>query len=547
MCFILWFLYGVSGRKKSNSVEAPIHMHDFSTMCDVGFGDFEPRECPLPLAFSGFSCKLGGMVKPLHPLLKKAYDPDRFVKLGQEILLDLQAHLVKSQSKSSPASMPWVSPEEERLYWEKRLQTPIGLPALMREVVERSNQLQDPRYMGHQVAVPFPDGALVGMVTDLLNNGGAIYEMGPTNSAMEEVLMSQIGKLMGLPEGCGGVMCHGGTLANLVALLAARRWKGGAESDPWESGDDELGAVLVSEQAHYCVDRAVRIMGWGSEGVGLVPTDQHHRITKEGLEEAWDRLQSKGRRVVAVVGSACTTSVGAYDELHVLADFAGRHGLWFHVDGAHGAAAAFSTTHRHWVSGIERAHSVAMDFHKIMGVPALCTGLFYGQQDHSFLPFTQKAEYLWSDAEDPEWWNFGKRTFECTKRMLSTRVAAVLEEYGPEIWGHLVDRLFGLGNALAEQLKARKGFELAMSPDANIVCFRHVPESRMDASDEEMDRFTAALRQLHLERGPQYVVQTRFGGKTWLRCTLMNPLTEPQDLSDMLGRLEELGAEITLQ
>ena len=69
----------------------------------------------------------------------------------------------------------------------------------------------------------------------------------------------------------------------------------------------------------------------------------------------------------------------------------------------------------------------------------------------------------------------------------------------------------------------------------------------MDASDEEMDRFTAALRQLHLERGPQYVVQTRFGGKTWLRCTLMNPLTEPQDLSDMLGRLEELGAEITLQ
>ena len=64
------------------------------------------------------------------------------------------------------------------------------------------------------------------MVTDMLNNGGAIYEMGPTNSAMEEVLMARIGRMMGLPEGCGGVMCHGGTLANLVAL-AARRWKAG--------------------------------------------------------------------------------------------------------------------------------------------------------------------------------------------------------------------------------------------------------------------------------------------------------------------------------
>ena len=127
--------------------------------------------------------------------------------------------------------------------------------------------------MGHQVAVPFPDGALVGMVTDLLNNGGAIYEMGPTNSAMEEVLMARIGRMMGLPEGCGGVMCHGGTLANLVALLAARRWHAGPEHDPWTEGDDGLGAVLVSEQAHYCVDRAVRIMGWGAEGVGLVATD----------------------------------------------------------------------------------------------------------------------------------------------------------------------------------------------------------------------------------------------------------------------------------
>ena len=55
--------------------------------------------------------------------------------------------------------------------------------------------------MGHQVAVPFPDGALAGMVTDMLNNGGTIYEMGPANSAMEEVLMARIGRMMGLPEG----------------------------------------------------------------------------------------------------------------------------------------------------------------------------------------------------------------------------------------------------------------------------------------------------------------------------------------------------------
>jgi len=483
----------------------------------------------------------------LHPLLRKAYDPDRFGKLARDIVADLEQHLREVQSRHTERSMPWTPPDDERGFWEGRLNRPEGLVELMRLVVERSNRLQDPRYMGHQVAVPFPDGALVGMVTDMLNNGGAIYEMGPTNSAMEEVLMARIGRMMGLPEGCGGVMCHGGTLANLVALLAARRWKGGPDADPWTQGDDGLGAVLVSDQAHYCVDRAVRIMGWGAEGVGLVATDARHKMTAEGLTEALRDMESRGRRVVSVVGSACTTSSGAYDDLTLLADFAEERGLWFHVDGAHGAPAVFSERYAHRVAGLGRAHSVAMDFHKVMGVPALCTGLWYGRHDHSFLPFTQAAEYLWSDAEEPEWWNFGKRTFECTKRMLSTRVAAVLEEYGAEIWGHLIDRLFDLGRELADQVERRPDFELAMPPEANIVCFRHVPESMNSTSSEELNAFTAALRKKHLEEGPQYVVMTRFGGETWLRCTLMNPLTEAEDLEAMLDRIAFLAQDLTPQ
>ena len=182
-----------------------------------------------------------------------------------------------------------------------------------------------------------------------------------------------------------------------------------------------------------------------------------------------------------------------------------------------------------------------MDFHKIMGVPALCTGLFYGRHDHSFLPFTQAAEYLWSDAEEPEWWNFGKRTFECTKRMLSTRVAAVLEEYGADIWGHLVDRLFDLGRELADQVEQRPDFELAMGRRRTLfVSATSGVDDLRDTGCPEEQAFTAALRQKHLEEGPQYVVMTRFGNTAWLRCTLMNPLTEPEDLEAMLDRIAAL-------
>ena len=484
------------------------------------------------------------MLEPLHPLLRQAYDPERFLTLGQEVLKDAFLHLQESQSRGREKSMPWTPPEDEKSFWERRLDAPEGLAALLKLVTDRSNGLQDPRYMGHQVAVPFPDGALVGMVTDLLNNGGAVYEMGPTNSAMEEVLMARIGQMMGLPSGCGGTMCHGGTMANLVALLAARRKSGKGGEDTWSEGDDGCGAVLVSNQAHYCVDRAVRIMGWGADGVGLVNTDGRHRMTLAGLELALQEMKNKGRRVVAVVGSSCTTSSGAFDDLEMIADFTSRNGLWFHVDGAHGAPAAFSQRHAHLLSGVKRADSVAMDFHKIMGIPALCTGLFFRQREMSFLPFTQSAEYLWSDAEDPEWWNFGKRTFECTKRMLSTRVAAVLEEYGPEVWGVLVDRLFGLGRELADRILDRGdlGWQLAMEPEGNIVCFRYLPHDFADMDAE--NAFTRSLRQRHLEMGPQYIVQTKFDGKVWLRCTLMNPLTEPEDMVGLLDRLEALAQDV---
>ena len=93
-----------------------------------------------------------------------------------------------------------------------------------------------------------------------------------------------------------------------------------------------------------------------------------------------------GQQILAVVGSACTTSAGAYDPLEDIAQICQEHKIWFHVDGAHGASAAFSDTHRHLVAGMERADSVVLDFHKTCGIPALCTGVFYADKNDSYLP-----------------------------------------------------------------------------------------------------------------------------------------------------------------
>ena len=452
------------------------------------------------------------------------------------MLETLTEYLRISRSQALDYVLPSEDPNARLEMWGQEMQegsdAQKGLVRgdLLSRVLERSNHLHDPRYAGHQVAVPLPELAWITAATALLNNGMAIDEMGPASSPMEEAVMRSIAQFMGLGDDASGILCHGGTLANLTALLAARQCQ--SQRDEWREGTTEKYAVLVSEQAHYCVDRAVRVMGWGEEGTIHMPVDASHRIRPEALETAFAEAQTKGLKVLSVVGSACTTSTGAFDDLNALADFATSKGLWFHVDGAHGAAQIFSKQHRKPLEGLQRADSVAMDFHKMLGIPALCTGLFYRRSKDAYSAFSQDADYLYEQGEQDEWWNLSKRTFECTKRMLSVAVFGIWEQHGPKLWESLVDQLVGNAQTFAASVESREGWELFAPPESNIVCFR---STQWD---------NAMLRKRMIEFGPHYIVKTEFGGETWLRCTFQNPFTTEAVSTSILARLEALGREL---
>ena len=173
------------------------------------------------------------------------------------------------------------------------------------------------------------------------------------------------------------------------------------------------------------------------------------------------------------------------------------------------------------------ADSVAMDFHKMLGVPALCTGLFYRNGSDAHAAFSQEAAYLYENEQE-EWWNLSKRTFECTKRMLSVAVFGIWEAHGHKLWESLVDRLVDRAQTAAHAIAQRSSWQLFAQPYSNIVCFR------LNGADN------AALRHAMLEHGPHYIVKTVLNGETWLRCTFQNPLTEDSDIEALLDRLEEL-------
>ncbi|MFP4088750.1 MAG: pyridoxal phosphate-dependent decarboxylase family protein [Cyclobacteriaceae bacterium] len=471
-------------------------------------------------------------------LLAQAFDPENFRQQGHQLIDMLADYLQEVQSDTEMKTIPWKSPEEQLKQWQADEAAGKGdVMQLFRAVIDESIHVHHPKYLGHQVSAPVPVTALASLLSSLLNNGGAVYEMGAASTAIERVVVQRIGREMGWQEGSGGFLTSGGTLANLTALLAARRAK--SKDDVWLQGSDKKLALMVSEEAHYCVDRAARVMGWGDAGIIKIPADDRLRMKTEWLDSYLQQAQTENIEVIAVVGSACTTSSGTYDDLEAIAAFCQRHDLWFHVDGAHGGAAVFSSKYRDLVKGMEQADSVVIDLHKMMLAPALTTALLFKNEQDSYRTFAQQAQYLWSDQEEPEWFNMGKRTMECTKLMMGVKAYALLKSYGTELIDDYVTRQYDLGKTFADMLEAREGWELAMRPATNIVCFRYCPENMEEA---EAERLNASIRQQLLEEGEFYIVQTRLKNKFYLRTTLMNPFTTAEELTALLERIEEVAA-----
>lgn len=472
--------------------------------------------------------------------IDEAYNPSSFRKKGHELVDLLADYLESTRSDQKPQVFKPFEPETLFQKWNDTVdQSHKGdFTAFAKDITDNSIHLHHPAYMGHQVSPVLPEAALADLLSSFLNNGVGVYEMGSPTVAIERVVIKQLAAQLGFAEDADGILTSGGTLGNLTALLAARQIKSG--KDVWKEGTGDVQyAFMVSEQAHYCIDRAVKIMGWGEDGILKVPTDDRFRMDVTQLEKVYQSATKQNIRVLGVVGSACSTATGSFDPLDEIAQFCSQHDLWFHVDAAHGGAAAYSSKYRHLVKGIEKANSVVIDFHKMMMCPALVTGVLFKDPAHSYRTFAQKASYLWN-KEDQEWFNLGKRTFECTKDMMALKVYTMLNSYGPDLFEEITDRLFDLGKTFASIINEHPDFELAVQPSCNILCFRHVPESITDRNSHN-----EAIRRKLIDGGNSFIVQTEIGGNIYLRTTIMNVFTRIEHLEILLDDIGKLSKAAT--
>ena len=467
-------------------------------------------------------------------LLQKAYDPERFREEGQRLINQLSEYLKETLSGSGPV-LNYNDPLEQLEFWKKGLSGNASKVDTA-NILKHITRVHHPRYMGHQVAPPLPVASLMALLGGFLNNGMAVYEMGMAPTAMERVVTDWLCRKLGYGTSSRGILTSGGTLANLTALLSARR--NNASEDIWNQGYSGGLAILVSEAAHYCVDRAARIMGLGEAGVLKVPVLEDFSMDTSKLPGIYDAARQKGLTPFALVGSAPCTATGSYDNLEALADFAEENDLWFHVDGAHGGPAILSDKYKYLLQGIQRADSVVIDGHKMMGMPVITTALLFADGATSYNTFSQEAEYLLADTVEEDWSNGAKRTFECTKLTSSLAWYSVLTYYGETIFEDYLNRQYDLARTFADLIGERPHWELACQPQSNILCFRWVP---VGFSAETLNEINGNIRKAALEEGRFYIVQTRLNGIQYLRTSLMNPFTIREHLTELLNYLEDLG------
>ncbi len=220
-----------------------------------------------------------------------------------------------------------------------------------------------PRFFGwvHGAGTPSNLIAEIAAVAMNANLGGrdhgAIY--------VEKQVIAWCREMFGFPETASGLVVSGTSMATIVALKTARD-----RALDFGSRSQGIGAARLvgytSEQTHSCVARAFDILGLGADALRKIPTDEAFEIDLWALRGAIAADRAAGLRPFAVIGTAGAVNVGAIDDLAALADIARDEGLWFHVDGAFGATAILSPEVRPRLDGLERADSLAFDFHKWM-------------------------------------------------------------------------------------------------------------------------------------------------------------------------------------
>ncbi len=382
-----------------------------------------------------------------------------------------------------------------------------------------------------------PEEAKLGAQIALeFNQGVTNWQVSPGGAILEELCCQALCKLFGLSPQADATFMYSGTYANQQALyMALHRHAERQGFDLAQKGiagfdDPSKLAIIVSQDAHFSLKHAVRILGLGEESLIPLPVDANRRIDGRLLESKIKTLKSS-HDIVCMVATAGTTSTGAIDPIDVMANICADMGAWLHVDGAYGYAYKLVPEWADKFIGDEQADSIVWDPHKQLGAPIPNSVLFV-KDGAEFDRMALHSSYF-NRAEDAEP-NPGVKSPPSTRPMSALPLTTILRGKGiARVREELRSPLVVIHN-LWQYLALQSDVEALHQPDTGVLCFRMTPPG---IPVDDLDALQQRLFQRIMAEGERSISVTQFDGKTALRLVVVSPHTTYDNLRETIAEL----------
>ncbi|RJL24821.1 pyridoxal phosphate-dependent decarboxylase family protein [Bailinhaonella thermotolerans] len=452
--------------------------------------------------------------------------PGEMRGLGYRAVDELVGHL--AGLREAAVARPCGRAELERMFATPFPEGPGDpgevLATVFAQARDTNTRTDHPRFFAY---VPGPSNyvsALAEFVAAGLNVHACTWVLGPGAAVVERRVVGWLREVCGLPEGGGGLLLSGGTMASLVAVHAARVARPGPAQ-----------VVYVTAQTHAAIRRGLRFLGFAESRVRWVGLDADHRMDPRALARALERDRAAGRTPCCVIATAGTTSTGAVDPLEEIAGLCERAGSWLHVDGAYGAAAALAGAPE--LAGLDRADSIALDPHKWLFQPYESGCLLV--RDERALPaaYALNAEYLRETRLGDGPVNLYDHGPELSRGFRALKLWMSLRVYGVAAFRDAIAHGIALARHAEAELSARPAWEVVTPARLGIVTFR---PRRPGLPPAALDALTRAIAVRCHEAGFALVLTTELAGRPVLRLCAINPETTPGDVTATLAHLESL-------
>ncbi|MFX0149611.1 MAG: pyridoxal phosphate-dependent decarboxylase family protein [Candidatus Hodarchaeota archaeon] len=482
-------------------------------------------------------------------MIEETLDPEKWEeirKLGYQIIDDMVGHL--KNIRRQPVWQP--IPQEVKDVFQS------SIPIKGQDIHSIYDEIKDyvisyrlgnahPHFWGWVFGTGTLFGAFGDFIASAINASAGGFEQ--SAAYVEDQIIEWAKEMFGYDPQASGLITRGASMANIIGLTIARNVKAGF--DIREEGFQSDHAKLTyygSEEMHSSLQKAVELIGVGNRNLRRISVTENFQINLEELQETIINDKEKGCNPICIIGNLGTVNTGAVDDLNSLADIARQHNMWFHIDGAFGVLTRISPKSHHLADGIERADSIAFDFHKwmYMNYAAGCV-LIKSAKDH-YQSFSLTPAYLarvTRGVAGTERWrtDYG---VEMSDEFKTLKIWMSLKEHGIKKYGRLVEQNIQQAKYLTSLVEQDENLELLAPTSMNIVCFRY---KKVGMNREQLNKFNQEiLFQLH-ERGIAVPSYTTLRGDYAIRVAITNHRSRIEDFDIFIKAVNYIAKEIEIK